>query len=233
MRFTSLASIPLLATAMAPRLMAQRVEVAARAGYLVPAGTQFQMASTNGGSSWSVRSWNGGGLSVGAAASYWLNAHFGVQGTADLRFVRHRAAYAYSCTTLCFPVALPPGPRDASTTHLVASLRFAARQRLGDRLRLGAGVGPAMIRFGDPEYRPSASPDFGFSGAYRLAHRLTYGVGVGVCAAYLMSSRVRLSVSTDDVLYRAWPADASSWSTVAAPMQHELTFSAAAAVAVP
>ena len=52
-------------------------------------------------------------------------------------------------------------------------------------------------------------------------------------ARYTTSSALRLSVSADDVLYRVWPAEASSWTAVAAPMQHELTFSAVAAVTVP
>ena len=161
------------------------------------------------------------------------DTHVGVQGTADLRLVRHHANYAYSCTTLCIPIDLPPGSLDVNTTHWAASLRVAARQRLGDRLQLGAGAGPAMIRFGDSEYRPARTPGAGFPGPYFLAHRATYGVAVGLSAAYTVSSRFRLSVSTDDVLYRAWPADASSWGAVAVPMQHELTFSAAAAVTVP
>ena len=68
---------------------------------------------------------------------------------------------------------------------------------------------------------------------YSLAHRTTYGFAVGLLAAYVVSPRFRLSVSADDVLYRVWPAEASSWSEVVAPIQHEFTLSAVAAVTVP
>lgn len=228
------ASVSLLATAMAPRVMAQRVEIAARIGYTAPTGTRFRLADSTAGSSAAARSWNGGGLSVGATASYWLSARFGVQGTADLRFMRHHATFAYSCTTLCIPVNLPPGPVDASATHLVASLRFTARQRVGDRLQLGAAVGPALVRFDDFEYRsPSSASDPGAPAVGLLAYRAVAGVAVGLSAACVVSPRFRLSLSTDEVIYRVWPADASSWSQVVAPIQNELTLSAVAAVAVP
>ncbi|MFI5372907.1 MAG: hypothetical protein ACHQ52_15235 [Candidatus Eisenbacteria bacterium] len=224
--------VSVLGTATAPRLTAQRVEIAARIGYAAPAGLQFQASSTTIGSSTEVRSWNGGGLSVGATGSYWLNARFGIQGTADLRFTRHHATFAYSCTTLCIPINLPPGPVDASATRLIASLRFSARQRVGDRLQLGAGVGPALIRFGDSEYRPLITPGLGYQVVYSLANRTTYGVAVGLSAAYVVAPRFRLSVSADEVFYRVWPAEASSWGEVVAPIQHEFTLSAAAVVGV-
>lgn len=223
----------ILATATAPRLNAQRVEIAAHIGFSAPTGTRFALADSTAGSSAAVRSWNGGGLSVGATAAYWLNTHFGVQGTADLRFMQHRATFDYSCTTSCVPIN-QVGPVDAATTHLALSLRFTARQRLGDRLQLGAGVGPALIRFDDWEYRsPSAALDPGSPAVGLLASRAAFGVAVGLSAAYVVSPRFRLSVSADDVLYRAQPAGESSWTTVTTPMQHEVTFSMAAAVTVP
>jgi hypothetical protein len=232
-RIAIAASVAFLGAATATALAAQRVEIAARIGYTAPAGTQFRLANANPGSSSAVRSWDGGGLSVGAAASFWLNPHVGVQATADLRFIRHHATYDFACT-VCVPIPgmLPP-PVDTNAMQLVASLRLAARQGLGDRLQLGASVGPAMIRFGASEYRAPQTPGAGYPGPYFLAHRATYGVAVGLSAAYVVRPRVRLSLSADDVVYRAWPADASSWSAVAVPIQHELTFSAVAAVTVP
>ena len=65
----------LLAIATAKPLTAQRLEVAARIGYSPPSGMQFQLASQYG---YVDRSWDGGGLSIGAVASYWPLTHFGV-----------------------------------------------------------------------------------------------------------------------------------------------------------
>lgn len=125
-------------------------------------------------------------------------------------------------------------PVDAAATHLALSLRLAARQRLGDRLQLGASAGPALIRFDDWEYRsPSSANDPGAPAVGLVAARATFGVAVGVSAAYVVSARFRLSVSADDVVYRVQPAGASSWTTVTTPMQHEITLNAAAAVTVP
>jgi hypothetical protein len=226
-------SASLLATAIATPLTAQRLEVAARVGYSPPTGTQFQVAHAGS----DIRSWNGGALSVGAVASYWLLSHFGIQGTVDLRLTRH---YVTEVTTPSNCWGVPgcgfpgPPPVDASASQLVASLRLAARQELGNRLQLSAGLGPAMIRFGDVEYQPSGPLDF------TLANRTAYGVAGGLSAAYAVSSRLRLTLSTDDVIFRVRPAAApipagnpgGGFTTVVAPLQHEFTFSAVVSVLV-
>jgi len=217
-------SASLLAAAIAPSLAAQRVEVAVRIGHSAPTGTQFQLTN----SIEAVRVWDNGGLSVGFSASYWVSGHFGVQGTADLQFTRHQGSWVYS-GPCCIPMEPGPGTMDANATNLLASLRLALRQGLGGRLQLGVSLGPALIRFGDAEQ--SQAPD------YALAHRTTYGVAAGLSAACALSSRFRFSVGTDYVAFRVQPAAPSftmlQWSwTAVAPMQHQFTVSAMAAVTV-
>jgi hypothetical protein len=215
-------SASLLAIAIATPLTAQRLEVAARIGYSPPTGTLFQV--NDGG----IRSWDGSGLSIGAVASYWLRAHLGIQGTVDLRFARHyvaEAAWTSPCyTVVCGqPVLNPPVLLDTSATQLVASLRLAARQALGPRLELSASLGPAMILFGHSEYKPSGSGD------YALAQNYAYGVAGGLSAACALSSRLRLTVSTDDVVFRVQPAASQTYGG-AAPLWHDFTFRAAVSV---
>jgi len=210
-------SASLLAAAIATPLTAQRLEVAARIGYSPPTGTLFQ--ANDGG----IRSWDGSGLSIGAVASYWLLAHFGIQGSVDFRLARHYVTD--SSATLCSPAGCPP-PRppvllDPSATQMTASLRLVARRALGPRLELSASLGPAMILFGHSEYQPSGSAD------YALAQNYAYGVAGGLSAACALSSRLRLTVSTDDVVFRVQPA---AVDFVAAPLRHEFTLSAAVSV---
>ena len=218
----------LLAIATAKPLTAQRLEVAARIGYSPPSGTQFQLASQYG---YVDRSWDGGGLSIGAVASYWPLTHFGVQGTLNVRFTRHYATYVHApCSGI--PGCLPPtAPLDTSATQLVASLRLAARQALGHRLHLSASLGPAIIRFGDSEYGAGDRFDW-----LSLANRYELGVTGGLSAAYAFSSRVRLTVGTDNVVLRVHSAAASmsywGWTTVVIPLEHEFTVSAAVSVRV-
>jgi hypothetical protein len=217
-------SVSLLATAIAPPLTAQRFEVAARIGYSPPTGTLFQVNSMEG----VIRSWDGSGLSIGAVASYWLLTHFGIQGTVDLRFAQHylaEGAWSSPCYTIvCGPPVLnPPILLNTSATQLVASLRLAARRALGPRLELSASLGPAMILVGHSEYQPGGSAD------YALVQNYAYGVAGGLSAACALSSRLRLTVSTDDVVFRVQPA-ARYW--VAAPLRHEFTLSSAVSVLV-
>jgi hypothetical protein len=219
----------LLATAAARPLAAQRIEIATRVGYSPPTGTLFQLGS---GSS-ALRAWDGGGPSVGATAAYWLTAHFGVEGTADARFVGH-----YADPGVCapgIPCNLREGPVDTRATQLLASLRFAARQRLGERFRVGASLGPAIVRFGDSEYRACSLNPPGVCGLYYFAHRLVYGFALGVSAAYALSPRFLLSVGADDAMYRVQPAAALSagfGAELVTPLQHQLTFSVVTSILV-
>lgn len=221
-----------LAAGTAPHLAAQRVEIAARVGVAAATGTQFELNSATT----AVRSWDAGGPSAGAAVAISLSRHFGVQAVADLVFLRHHATMTYTCSAICAPINVPPGPLDANATNLIASLRWAARQDFGDRLQLGASVGPAMVRFGDAEYQPSSPPEPGAAALYALAHRAAFGVAVGVRAAFSVVPRFRVSVSADDLLYRVPPAAASTmpgWTAVVTPIQHLLTLSVVAGVTVP
>ncbi len=222
-------SASLLATAIATPLTAQRLEIGARFGYSPPTGTQFFRTLGDG---FVVRSWDGGGLLVGALASYWPLAHFGIQGTVDLHLTR-----AYATTPNGLLSLVPGKPDETSTTQLVASLRLAARQAAGRRLQLAASLGPAMIRFGDSEY--GVGP---FLDSYG-AHQTAYGVAGGLSAAYAFSSRLRLTVSTEDVIYQVWqralgppletPAPPEmQTASVQAPLSHEFTVSAAVSVLV-
>jgi hypothetical protein len=222
----------LLATATVQLANAQRVEVAARIGYSPPTGTLFQVAHPGV----VYRSWDGGGLSVGAVASYWLLAHFGIQGTGALLFTRH---HVVGDTSSCFGppgCGLPgPPPIDAGATQVVASLRIAARQALGNQLQVSASVGPAVIHFGDAQYQPSepsqSQPSIPMDVA--LASRTAYGVAGGLSAAFACSSRLRLTLSADDMVFRVRPAavpiccvPSGGFTTVVARLQHEFTFSA-------
>jgi len=214
----------LLSTAAAPGLAAQGLEIAARIGYAAPTGTQFQRVGSWMQSPYTAfQSWDGGGLAVGTTASYWLSTHFGVAGTADLHYTRHQATWGCPPGVAC--VALP-APVDANATNLVASLRLAARQELVNRLQLGASVGAAVIRWGDYEYQ--SEPPY-----YTLTNRTTDGVAAGLSAAYALASRFRLSVYSDVVVFRVRPAPSSGPTTVVAPMQHQFTVGATAAVSVP
>lgn len=132
------------------------------------------------------------------------------------------------------------GPVNARATQTVASLRIAARQALGDQLLLGTSLGPAMFRLGDAEYHaayPGNNPlavcpsDCGT--VYYLAHRTVYGVAAGLSLSYRFSGRFRLGAQADDAVLRARPAAPSSsggWTSVMTPLQHEVTFSAMAAL---
>jgi hypothetical protein len=80
-----------------------------------------------------------------------------------------------------------------------------------------------MIRFSHSEYQP------GESGDYALAQNYAYGVAGGLSAACALSSRLRLTVSTDDVAFRLRPA-AVYW--VIASVQHEFTIGAAVSLLV-
>ena len=229
-------SVSLLATAIATPLTAQHLEVAARIGYspasgtqyYLASGTQFQLATGNGHV---VRSWDGGGFIIGAVASYWPLTHFGIEGTLDLRFTRHYATWVPPPNNCVGLPCLDNGPElvDTSATQLVASLRLAARQALGHRLHLSASLGPAIIRFGDSEYGAADRFDW-----LSLANRYELGVTGGLSAAYAFSSRVRLTVGTDDLVLRVHSAAASmsywGWTTVVIPLEHEFTFSAVATV---
>ena len=224
-------SVSLLATVIATPLTAQRLEVAARIGYSPPTGTQFQLADDYGTA---VRSWDGGGVMIGAVASYWPLSHFGIQGSVDLRFTRHYATFVPGpniCSGLpCLNIV--PELVDTSATQLVASLRLAARQALGHRLQLSASLGPAIIRFGDSEYGAGSRFDH-----FSLASRYEVGVAGGLSADYAFSSRLRLTVGTDDILLRVHPAAASEasslgWTAVVTPQEHEFTFSAVVSVRV-
>jgi len=229
-------SASLLATAIATPLTAQRLEVAARIGYSPASGTQYYLASGTLGqlatrNSYVVRSWDGGGFIIGAVASYWPLTHFGIQGTLDLRFTRH---YATFDRQPCFglPGCLPPvAPIDTSARQLVASVRLTARQALGHRLHLSAGLGPAIIRFGDSEY--SAADRFDW---LSLANRYELGVTGGLSGAYAFSSRIRLTVGIDDLVLRVHSVAASmsdwGWTTVVIPLEHQFTFRAAVSVRV-
>ncbi len=182
-------SASLLAIAAATPLTAQRLEVGGRLGYSTATGTQFRQTFVDGSV---TRSWDGGGFSVGALGSYWPLTHFGIQGTVDLRLTR---AHASERMGLLGPV---PGPSpETRTTQLVASVRLAARQAVGRRLQLAASVGPAMIRFGGSEYGDGPFLDS------LLVHRIAYGVAGGVSATCSFSSRLRLTVSAEDAVYRA------------------------------
>ena len=227
-----LVSLLLLAAAMAPRLLAQRIEIAGRAGYLAPTGTQFRLTSTNPGLQL-VRPVVERRRTLGGRDCVVLAEH--ARRGAGHRRLPVRAAPRDLRLFLHDPRAHPRHASDAGGRECDAAGRLVPIGAVGRDwdVEPEAGAGPAMIRFSDSEYRPAPTPGAGFPGPYFLAHRATYGVAVGLSAAYTVSSRFRLSVSADDVLYRAWPADASSWGAVAVPMQHELTFSAAAAVTVP
>jgi hypothetical protein len=227
-------SASLLTIALAAPVTAQRLEVAVRIGYSPPTGTLFQVGAES-----DIRSWDGSGLSIGAAASYWPRAHVGIQGTVDLRFARHyvtEGAWTSECMpVLCQPVLNPPVRLETSATQLVASLRLAARRALGPGIELSASLGPAMILFGHSEYQP------GGSAAYALAQNYAYGIAGGLSAAYALSSRLRLTVRTDDAVFRVQPAavrggfTSAGWQiySVTAPLRHQLTFSAAVSVGVP
>ncbi len=217
-------SASLLATTIATPLTAQRLEVAARFGYSPPTGTLFQVPG------YAIRSGDGDGLSIGAVASYWPLAHFGIQGSADFRFARHHVTYYGGL--FCVLAPCPPGNTalvDTSATQMTASLRLVARQALGPRLQLSASLGPAMVLFGHSEYQPSQLPQ------YSLTQNYAYGVAGGLSAAWAVASRLRLTVSTDDVVFRVRPAAQMSTSVplvVAAPLRHEFTVSAGLSVRV-
>lgn len=223
-----------LATAGAPRLTAQSVEIATRFGYSAPTGTRFQLS--NGSAH--VRSWDGGGPSAGASIRVWPATHLGIQGSVDFRFTRQRATY-YSPPCSGVPGCMPlPGPADATATELAVSLRLVARQTLGGRLQLGASVGPAIIRFANSEYQAySSTYCMADCSAYFLANHSVLAGAVGLSVAYALSSGFRLTIGADDVIYRVRPEDPSRlpglWTSVLAPVQHEITFTAAAAVAGP
>jgi hypothetical protein len=219
----------LLAAVTAVPARAQRLEVGVRIGYSPPTATEFRRTLGDG---FVVRSWDGGALSIGALASYWPLAHFGIQGTADLRVTR---AYGTFPNGIVSVIAAPPS--GTSTTQLIASVRLAARQAVGRRLQLGASLGPAMIRFGDSEFGSGPLLD-GF------VHRTAYGVAGGVSAAYTVSSRLRLTVSTEDVIYQVrqvplgpflnTPAPPDHLAvSVEAPHWHDLTVSAGLSVGIP
>jgi hypothetical protein len=200
---------------------AQRVELAPRIGYSPPTGTQFRITRMDGTV---VRSWDGSGLSIGAIASYWPLTHFGIQGTVDVRLTR---AYATNPARFGF---IPAGPPiDTSTTQVVASLRLAARKRLRQALQLTAGLGPAMIRFGDSEYGYYGTLYAGF------ARQTAYGVVGALSVAYVFSSRVHFTLSTEDAVYRvqrkpvALPIVTPGGGTASleAPLWHQFTVSAA------
>jgi len=230
-------SVSLLAIAIATPLTAQRLEVAAHIGYSPASGTQYYLASGTQlqlatGYGYVVRSWDGGGFIIGAVASYWPLTHFGIQGTLDLRFTRHYATWVPPLNNCVGLPCLNNGPElvDTSATQLVASLRLAARQALGP-LHLSASLGPAIIRFGDSEYAAADRFDW-----LSLANRYEVGVTGGLSAAYAFSSRVRLTVGTEDLVLRVHSEAASmsywGWTTVVIPLEHEFTFSVVASVRV-
>ena len=208
-----LLSASLLTIAAATPLTAQRLEVAVRAGFSPPTGTQLRV---NGFSS--SRSWEGRAVSLGVLATYWPLSHFGVQGTVDLRRTR---AYATWTTQL------PPfgGTVDTTATQLAVSLRLAVRQAVGQRLQFAASLGPTVIRFSDAEYGQILAPFF--------LRRTSYGIAGEFSAAYAVSSHLSLTVSTADVVYRlqqkavALPINVNApegeVDSVEAPMWHQFT----------
>jgi hypothetical protein len=212
----------LLAVVVAAPLTAQRLQIGARFGYSPSTGTQFQM---NDGS---YRSWEGRAASVGVVASYWPLTHFGIQGTVDLR--RTRAYETFPSLPDPFTGTVREVTFATSTTQLAASLRFAVRQTVGQRLQLAASLGPAMIRLGDAEYNNW----YGTLSPYYL-HRIAYGVVGGLSAAYALSTRLGLTLSAEDVTYQlqqkavALPILTPDFAieSIGAPTWHEFTFSAA------
>jgi hypothetical protein len=226
----------LLTAALAPGLIAQSVEIATRVGYAAPAGTLFRLANQGE----SVRAWDGSGPAVGMMAGWWPSAHVGVQASVDLRFTRYRADYENLCPNL--PGCQIPDPVNGAATQVVASLRVAARRAVGDRIQLGASLGPTLIQFGKAQYASayqvstSNCPACGMfvpTLSYLPSHNVL-ALGVGVSVGYALSSRVQFSAGADDVIFRARPTEdvPGAWTSVVIPTLHQLTFSAGIAAAL-
>jgi len=229
----------LLTVALAPSLTSQPVEIATRVGYAAKAGTLFRLANPGA----AVRAWDESGPDVGVTAGWWFSARLGIHATVDLRFARYHADYADFCLNLV-PGCRTPGPVNGAATQLLASLRVAARQTVGERIALGASLGPALIQFGAAHYpseyavENSNCPACGATVptlSYLPSHDVL-ALAVGLSAAYALSSRFRFSAGVDDVIFRARPVQdvpEAGWTSVVTPTLHQLTFSASIAAALP
>jgi hypothetical protein len=232
-RAIGVASALLLTVAVPPHLSAQRIELTTRFGYAAPAGTLFRMSAAPA-SPTEVRTWDGGGLDAGATAAWWLGEHHGLAGSVDFRFTRYYQEYTNGCVgvTGIMPGCRMPDPVDGAARQMVASLRFVTRQSVGERLRLGASFGPALIHFGEAHYASAhtvycSTCSFIPTLSYSPSHDVL-GLAVGLSAGYGLSSRVRFSAAVDDVMFRTSPGDvvAMPWTEQVTPALHQLTFSA-------
>jgi hypothetical protein len=241
MRLARVVSSTLLFTALAPlTLRAQRIEIATHVGYAARAGTLFRLSSPPG----VARAWDDGGVDIGATAGWWFGARLGLEGGVDVRFTRYHEDYEGFCSGPPIPGCRVPDPVNGPARQLVASLRVAARRTLGERFRLGASVGPALVEFGRARY-PSAvmieTPGCPACGGTiptlsYLPSRDVLALAAGLSIGYALAPRIRLNVVADDVIYWASPTEdvpAAFWASVVTPTVHQLTFSASLAAAMP
>jgi len=240
MRLARVVSSTLLLTALAPlTLRAQRIEIATHVGYAARAGTLFRLSSPPG----VARAWDDGGVDIGATAGWWFGARLGLEGDVDVRFTRYHEDYTGFCSGIPIPGCRTPDPVDGSARQLVVSLRLAARQTLGGRLRLGAGVGPALVRFGRARYKvayvvqdPNCPTCTTVPTASYLPSHDVLALAVGFSVGYALARRIRFSAGADDVIFRASPVEdvpSAGWASVVTPTLHQLTFGARVAAALP